>query len=249
MIELEKLYDCAGVHLAGETQNWVGFADNFAAIFNSEMTLFRPSYEGAKLDFLSTEEIISTTNPQLMKQYFMDKVHQLDHVFAAPANPFEPARTSDSLSDDEFRKLDVVKDFLQPNNVFYVMAIFAVLPDGSMLVLYVWRSEQQSDFSEIEKQRIAIFMRYLATLVRTTAPNLASEPSQELHNFGKKYLLTDAEVGILSSLLEGKSLRSIASETNRTYGTIRWHVQNLLEKCQVNTQKNLLTEFYSLIKS
>ena len=53
---------------------------------------------------------------------------------------------------------------------------------------------------------------------------------------------------MLAALLQGLSLRAIARESARTYGMVRWHVQNILEKCQINTQKNLLIEFYRLVK-
>ena len=65
--------------------------------------------------------------------------------------------------------------------------------------------------------------------------------------FGTQHGLTKTEIEILSALLDGHSLRGIAENTKRTYGTTRWHVQNILSKCQVNNQKTLLREFYKLI--
>jgi len=133
------------------------------------------------------------------------------------------------------------------------MVVYAILPDGSSLVLYVWRGERDRDYSDIEKQRLALFMRYLARLVRTGNPAHAHAsvhaPDKELLEFGTKYRLTEAEVSVLSGLLQGQSLKFIALDSDRSYGTVRWHVQNILEKCQVKSQKNLLGEFYRLIKS
>jgi DNA-binding CsgD family transcriptional regulator len=248
MIELEKLYESAGRHLSTKQQDWESFAADFANIFGSGMALYIPSFEGAGLDFLSTDELITTTNPELMQQFFEKHMHRMDHVFDAPANPFEPVRSSDSWSDSEFAKIDVVEQFLLPNNVFYVMALYAVLLNGSLLILFVWRSKPQGDFSNIEKQRLALFMRYLAMFVKDPKPLRLQGPDEELRRFGEKYLLTEAEVRVLSSLLQGQSLRAIAKESDRSYETVRWHVQNLLEKCQVKTQKNLLNEFYGLIR-
>jgi len=156
-------------------------------------------------------------------------------MFKDAGNPLEPFRRT--------------KVFLEPNNVFFLMIVHAILPDNSLLVLYVWRGEQENDYSDIEKQRLALFMRYLASLTRIGSPAAAHAPDRELVDFGTRYRLTEAEVGILSDLLQGQSLKFIARESGRSYGTVRWHVQNILEKCQVKTQKNLLSEFYSLIKS
>ncbi len=249
MIELEKLYESAAQRLAAKQQDWDGFASDFASIFGAGMALYIPSYEDVGLNFLSADELIATTNPQMMQQYFEKHMHRFDYVFDAPTNPFEPVRSSDSWPDDEFAKIEVVEQFLLPNNVFYVMALYSILPNGSMLVLFVWRSQQQGDFSDIEKQRLALFMRYLAMFVKAPEPGLVQGPDEELRRFGEKYFLTGAEVSILSSLLQGQSPRAIARESNRSYDTVRWHVQNLLEKCQVKTQKNLLNEFYGLIRS
>lgn len=112
----------------------------------------------------------------------------------------------------------------------------------------MWRGENQSDFSEMEKLRLALFMRLLAKIVGTLEVEANQEHMGGIKDFGIKYGLTDSETGILADLLEGQSLREIAELSGRTYGTIRWHVHNLLEKCNVKSQKNLLREFYWLIK-
>jgi DNA-binding NarL/FixJ family response regulator len=92
-------------------------------------------------------------------------------------------------------------------------------------------------------------MRYLATFLRTPGSLVAHASETELTLFGERYALTNTEVSILAALLRGYSLRNIAEESGRSYGTMRWHVQNILGKCQVKTQQNLLNEFYRLIKS
>jgi len=249
MIELEKLYDCADRHLTKKVQDWDGFASDFETVFGSKMALYRPARRKDGLYFLSMNELIATTNPQIMAEFFEKEIIKFGPMFEDDGNPLEPFRRTDILSDDQFKSFEVTKVFLQPNNVFFLMIVHAILPDGSLLVLYLWRGEQENDYSDIEKQRLALFMRYLASLVRVGKPALAHVPDKELVEFGTRYKLTGAEVGILSDLLQGQSLKFIAKESGRSYGTVRWHVQNILEKCQVKTQKNLLSEFYSLIKS
>ena len=165
-----------------------------------------------------------------------------------PANPFEPMRCSDSIPDDILRTVPFYPTFLSPHNMFYVMVVYALLADGSFLMCSLWRGEDKEDFSEFEKQRMALFIRYLAHLVGASVLQPIQKPDSDLLTFGERYDLTESEVSILSELLAGRSLKLIALETGRTYGTVRWHVHNLLEKCQVRTQQNLLSEFYRLIK-
>lgn len=249
MIELEKLYDCADRHLAGKAQDWDSFASEFEVVFGSKMALYRPSVTGGRLDFLSMDELISTTNREIMEEFFEKKIIDYGVMFEDAGNPLEPFRRTDFLSDDEYRSSEVTKIFLKPNDVFYMMIVHAILPDNSLLVLYLWRGENGQDYSEIEKQRIALFMRYLRVLIRKLNPLRTYSPDMELSEFGKKYSLTKSEIMVLSKLLEGHSLKSISKDIDRSYGTVRWHVQNILEKCQVKSQKKLLGEFYGLIKS
>ncbi len=249
MILLEKLYDCAGDRLSGDLQHWQKFAGEFEAIARSKMALYRlpGGMEGLKVT--SDADLIATTSPETISKYFKLRIFEFDPIFNVPANPFEPLRRSEHMGDEEFREQEVVRKFFLPNNIFYLMVLYAVLPDASFLVLLLWRDEASEDFSDLEKQRLALFMRFLNGFVRVDGPVPVRSAHEDLKLFGEKHLLTDAEIGVLEALLEGRSLRAIAEESERSYTTVRWHVQNLLEKCQVKTQKNLLNEFYGLIKS
>jgi DNA-binding CsgD family transcriptional regulator len=127
------------------------------------------------------------------------------------------------------------------------MVVPAILPNYRYAALAVWRDERLDDFTDNEKQRLALFMRHLIKVVGADALPMG-EPSEEINLFGRKYGLTEKEIEILSALIQGYSLREIGNETNRSYGTMRWHMQNIREKCHVKNQRNLLREFYTLIK-
>ncbi len=251
MEKLENLYDCADKYLLKDKQDWSGFARGFSEIFDAKMALHRPKAvqeNNVRLDFVELDEIISTTNPETMKEFLEKGMIKLEPMFKEVGNPFEPFRRTDILSDKEYLEFEISQQFLLPNNVFYLMIVHAILADNSFLVLYIWRGKENEDFSEIEKQRLALFMRYLARLVRVGTYETNDDVNNEIIKFGKKYHLTETETEILADLLEGKSLRYIADSSDRSYGTVRWHVQNILQKCQVKSKKNLLNEFYALIK-
>ena len=247
MIELEKLYETAQTCLLGDSSDWKKFAKSFERVFGSKLALYRPRAETEAIDLNSTDEIIATTSPKMMVQYFADKIYLNTDLLKDPEIPFEPVRRTDSLTDDQLRALDIFPTFIKPHGIFHLMVNYAVLPDGTFLVLFVWRNDEQSDFSDIEKQRITLFMRHLAMIVGAVEVETLVTPNDALVSFGNKYDLTESEIAVLTSLIEGHSLRGIADKSERSYGTVRWHVRNLLQKCQVNTQQSLLSEFYSLI--
>ncbi len=254
MIELEKLYDCAEEYLVNNNADWSGFASGFEARFGSRMALYQPATPADEsLDIVSSSEIIATTDPKIVAQYFDEKIYELEEeTIDEPESPFEPIRRTDSMGDEKFRELEIARKYMIPNGIFYKMVIFSIFPNGSPLVLFVWRDEDAEDFSDVEKQRLTLFMRYLANLVSSAnnVPASMSEPpvDSRIHEFGEKYGLTRSEVGILSAMLIGQSLKFIAQSSDRSYGTVRWHVQNILTKCQVKSQKTLLKEFYGLIE-
>jgi DNA-binding CsgD family transcriptional regulator len=249
MIELEKLYGCAEQHLQAENQNWDRFAADFKSAFRAKLMLYMPTFEADELAWRSSKGLVATTDPHLAAEYIDKKMFERNHVPEHTLNPLEPQRRTDDISDDQYRSLEIVQDFFLPRGVFYLMAVSAILKDQSYLILVVFRDENERDFSDIEKQRLALFMRYLATFLRKTDPIATHASEAELASFGEKYSLTNTEMSVLAALLQGHSLRQIADESDRSYGTVRWHVQNILEKCHVQSQKSLLSEFYSLIKS
>ena len=67
---------------------------------------------------------------------------------------------------------------------------------------------------------------------------------ERISDFSATFGLTEAEKEILDMLARGMSIRAIAERTGRTYGTSRWHVQNILSKTQVGSQKMLIASLY-----
>ena len=245
---LERLYEIAEKNLTAGPPDWPQFAADFETVFDARMTLYRTDPATKSLDLLDPSEIITTNSPPTMAHYFDDKIFETHDLVDYPTSQFEPMRRTDRIDDSTLKQLPFYHSFLSPNRVFYLMAVHAVLPDHAFLVQFIWRKEGQDDFSDMEKMRMALFMRLLAKIVGELKLGAPAKPAVDVEAFGIKYALTDAETAILGALLEGQSLRQIAEQTGRSYGTIRWHVHNLLEKCDVKTQKNLLHEFYRLIK-
>lgn len=254
MQQLEQLYDLAEETLGTSQPIWDEFAMKFSALFYSNIALYRTNTASISIDLTNVSEILSTNCPAMLSQFFGDDIYASKDfqtkLIVDPDTSFEPTRRSDTFESQSVKDLDVWEQFLKPHGLYYIMQVLAILPDGTALVLGVWRDEDGADFSELEKQRLALFMRFLSKIVGVPAPTpiLPEQQAMEVENFGKKYSLTKAEIEVLSALLMGQSPRIIANQSNRTYGTVRWHVRNILEKCQVNTQQNLLSEFYRLIK-
>ncbi len=248
MIVLEKLYESADEYLGAAKQDWQAFTNDFRSIFEADFVLYRPTDIDGVLAWRSLDQLIATTQSEYADRYVEHRIFEANQIPDTSLNPLEPNRRSDIVADEQFERMDIATKFFIPRGIFYMLAVSAVLADDSYLVLVAWRNKENGDFSDIEKQRLALFMRYLATLVKTVDSVVLLSPDKEIKQFGKKYKLTEAEIEILSALLQGHSLKMISAETKRKYSTVRWHVQNILEKCHVKTQRNLLSEFYQLIK-
>ena len=67
---------------------------------------------------------------------------------------------------------------------------------------------------------------------------------ERISDFAATFGLTEAEKEILDMLARGMSIRAIAERTGRSYGTSRWHVQNILSKTQAGSQKKLIASLY-----
>ncbi len=243
---LEQLYDAARDHLEEGRLDWQAFAGNFRWIFDAHCMFYRVRNDerGWEDDSL---EIIATTDEPVVRKCVELGFHRQMQIRESELPSLEPARRTDMFPDEEFRKLGAFYDFFSSNGLFYMMIVPARLSDGTDLSFLVWRDEAGGDFSDAEKMRLGLFVRYLMKTVDTEAL-VHQQPNDKLRHFGATFDLTRTEIEILSYLLEGYSLKAIAAETGRTYGTVRWHIRNLLEKCQVKSQTNLLRQFYALIE-
>jgi len=103
----------------GKVQNWDRFASDFEAVFSSRMALYRSTLAKDGLDFLSMDELIATTDREVMKEFFDKEIVKFGRMFEDAGNPLEPFRRTDVLSDDEYRNSEVTKVFLLPNDVFF----------------------------------------------------------------------------------------------------------------------------------
>lgn len=243
---LEKLYICADNYLTDKNYKWDEFCTNFCDIFQAEMVLYWITFDENKNP--AEFNVITTSMLAAAKEYNERKLYALHPVKESNLSPLEPILRTDIITDDEYRQMDVFNDFGKRYNYFYQLIAPAILADGSFLGLAVWRGEDKADFCAADKQRIALFMRHL--LAKVQFRKLVNmRQSSYVDDFGQEYDLTKTEIEILSALLDGHSLRSIATNTERTYGTVRWHVQNILSKCNVSSQKTLMKEFYQLIKA
>ncbi|MET1413188.1 helix-turn-helix transcriptional regulator [Roseibium sp. HPY-6] len=245
---LEALYDCIETNLRGNKVDWQKFANEFQIIHRSELALYRAVYSEDEQKQMDRLDVIATSNAPLLKKYVQKGMHKLHPYPETEMVMLEPIRRTDELPDDDvFRKMGPLTDFLIENGMFYFMNVPAMMPDGHFVCIHVWRDENQGDFSNLEKQRLALMMRHLLATVGESELTL-TDPNSEVAAFGQMHGLTTAETTILALLIEGHSLRTISQKSGRTYGTVRWHVQNILEKCQVKSQLNLLSEFYRLMK-
>jgi len=244
---LEQLYDCADKHLQNASHDWDGFCSEFCDIFESDMVLYRIVFDpttGAPKSF----EPIVTSMPEAAKEYNDRKLYTYHPVSESNMAPLEPLSRTEFLTDEELRSLDVFWEFSQRYGYFYQLIAPAILTDNSFLGLVVWRDETKPDYLPVDKQRLALFMRHL--LAKVKLRKLVNIKDNTLvEEFGKRNDLTKTEIDILAALLDGHSLRGIATNTKRTYGTVRWHVQNILSKCQVSNQKTLIRDFYALIEA
>ena len=243
---LADLYNSAEKQLAAEMPRWEQFMGDFRAIFSAHVVLYYISFE-QDMRTIRKFSVIASSNPEATKRYVDEKIYLHHQIAETDLAPLEPVRRTDDVDDETFRKLGPLADFLISNGMFYQLVVPAILADGTFASIGVWRDEPEGDFSDLEKQRLSLFMRHLMALINQEDLRL-EKPAGNVAEFGAKWALTNTETEILSALLQGLSLKLVAEQSGRSYGTVRWHVQNMLVKCQVSSQKNLMREFYQLIQ-
>ncbi len=249
---LSDLYVAAEALQSDAGRDWHAFARRAADLTDAGLALYRARFSpGGRVP--DSMEFIASSHPDIVQAYSDARIWQHNAVPETEMAPLEPVRRTDLVSDDEFAQLGPLFDFFDRHGMHYQLGVPAVLNDGAILGLFLWRGAGQRDFDDLEKQRLALFMRHLLVVFQNAGFDAApdgpgTEPDEGLAAFGRRHGLTPAEQGILAGLLDGLSLRQIAERSERSYGTVRWHVRNILDKCHVGSQKDLLREFYGLIR-
>ena len=245
---LEKLYDCADKHLAGGAKDWVQFSSHFKEIFDADILVYQANFSLDSHSY-SSMELLGSSNMPMTETYIEQKMYQYHPMPESGLPTLEPIRRTDHTPDDVFIEgFGAYGAFLLENDIFYLMMVHEALSEHSFLALALWRGRADRDFEDQEKQRLALLMRYILALSGGPVEHNHT-PTTAFQVFAERYGLTPTETGILDALIQGQSPKEIALETGRTYGTVRWHVQNILEKSQVGTQKQLMREFYELLNS
>lgn len=72
-----------------------------------------------------------------------------------------------------------------------------------------------------------------------------ANPNKDVAALGTEAGLTPTEIETFSHLAQGNSARSIAQITGQSDATVRWHIRNILAKCGVRSQKELLAKLFN----
>lgn len=239
---LERLYDAADRHLALEQANWGAFCADFRAACKADVAIYTPLFTPDERS-CSGLDVKGTSSPEVIDRYLSEGIYGYHLISEVDLPPLTAVRRTDHITDDALRQLGPLSDFLLANGLFYFANVPVRLSDSRFLCLHVWRGEDECDFAQSELTRFALLMRYLLRVVNADPPRTQAT-TETLLVFASRHGLTETEAAILAELVAGASLRQIADGSDRSYGTIRWHVQNILAKCGVPSQRSLLTEFY-----
>lgn len=215
----------------------------FQALFDAHGLFYRVDFceQNQIQDFV----VIATSDPATINEYIRKKLFQHLVLHEAAQPNLIPCRRSDMTPVTDLHP--DVDGFYRQYGLFHLLMTPARISQNSYLAIVAWRPEQASDFNDAEKDRLGLLMRYLMALlsVQEFLPEHdAGCRDEALLQFADHYRLTKSETGILHHLLRGKTLKEIAATTGRSYGTVRWHTRNLLEKCQVSSQRNLINAYY-----
>lgn len=86
-------------------------------------------------------------------------------------------------------------------------------------------------------------IKAVQSLQRTDIPDAFSRFKERCRVITERYGLSSREEEVLSYLLRGRNLQSIASETFLSYNTVKTHVSHIYQKLNIHTRKELIDVF------
>jgi DNA-binding CsgD family transcriptional regulator len=136
-------------------------------------------------------------------------------------------KLSDFLTRRQLQKLEHFSAVWRPLGIDDSLRVFLPAPAGRTRTLYLERSKRQ--FTESERSLLEVLRPSLIRLLQAALSR--RQPSD-----GRRSPLTNRETEILGWIARGKTTREIAAELFLSPHTVRKHVENILEKLQVDNR-------------
>ncbi len=246
---LEKQFDVADKFLTNQSElNWQRFCEDLAKVSNFGCVLYivNPKTDARH----QTDELLGTSHIELFTAYAAENIAQFHLIPEDSLYVLSPTIRSELVDDANFqlhlKKHPAYGKFCTKWDFYYQMIVPTRLPSGRIVGLVSFRGKTEPDFIAKDGRRLALLTRHIVSHIERI--DAVSETKQMIINaFREANQLTSTEAEILSYLARGQSLRQISTASSRGYGTIRWHVQNILSKTGNTSQKELIANFYAII--
>jgi DNA-binding CsgD family transcriptional regulator len=149
-------------------------------------------------------------------------------------------KLSDFFTPRQLRKLDHYWAVWHPLGIDDSLRVWLPAPAGRTRTLYLERSKRQ--FTESDRSLLEVLR---PSLVRLLGAALARRKPSD----GRRTPLTNRESEILEWVARGKTTREIAAALFLSPHTVRKHVENILEKLQVETRSAAVARAGVLLRS
>jgi DNA-binding CsgD family transcriptional regulator len=152
-----------------------------------------------------------------------------------------PLRISDVTTPEQFHATDIYREFYAPLRIEHQMAF--TLPSTRRYVLAIALSRQQRDFTDLERDFVALARPHLIQAYRNAleVAGLSSSPGGSLtHGPDERALqvlgLTPSQARVLSRLAIGRSGPDIAADLQIAPRTVHKHLQRIYQKLGVQNR-------------
>lgn len=178
---------------------------------------------------------------------YIDNFENIDYIAWYSDIPISRVYRDTDIIDTYLRNnSDLMKNWLLPNGMCYCLSSTIAYDNVAYGALSFFRSEEEGDFSDLDKMILEILNDHLSIKFHLGNPSVAPKEEDEVKAFVKKHKLSVKEAEIINQIKSGVLREELPDILCISENTLKKHLSNIYGKLHVHSFEQLIQVLIAL---
>ena len=159
----------------------------------------------------------------------------LDDIRRLTFNQASPIKSTRVMDYNRWKNTEYFTDFLAPNNFYFLCGVDIIYSNRLIATLTLIREKGEYDFDDKD----LLILKNLSPHFAIHLANFFGLKKYQL--WTDNFALTTRECDIVELLTQGATNKKIADQLFISVNTVKKHLHNVYEKCEVNSKSQLIS--------
>ncbi len=163
----------------------------------------------------------------------------LDDIRRLTFNQVFPVKSTRIMNYNRWKHTEYFTDFLAPHNYYFLCGVDIIYSNHLIATLTLIREKEQHDFDDKD----LLILKNLSPHFGIHLANFFGLKKYQL--WTDNFAFTTRECDIVELLTQGATNKKIADQLFISVNTVKKHLHNIYEKCEVNSKSQLISRLSS----